>query len=903
MKVLKKIKKVLTNDAEYRKSYATGRKKAIKKGTYFIESSHGENLYGHMYQILVALNERMKFDRVEIEKKVFVSVKEPKKWEKYLSERKLYCTFVEHSTKQYGEMLATCEYLYNDTSFYPFFNKRNEQVYTNIWHGTPLKNMGKHDSNPLNMANIQKNIYATDYLVLSNEYSADIFKEAYNLNGVYQGEIIVTSSPRNDVLRDQHLRAKIRKANQLDDKKVIVYMPTWRGQLNSINSDLGKLQQDLEKMNADAVFNNNIIYIKLHPFQEKLLQDMLHIDELDHVFYAPNELDIYEFLSAADVLVTDYSSVMFDFLNTKNKIVLYEYDKTEYYEERGCYEDTANLAFSKAYLIEEVIDAYNSTSLWDYSLEIEKFTSYDSRMPKNSLSANLILDKIEKNIVCENMKIISTKNNKKTLVFFAGGLWFNGITTELLNTLLAIDVEKYNVVVAVNKKSMKKETLQRLYELPQGVLYYPITGGLNANLFDRYLLRRYATTENLNISFLRKKADQLYLNEFNRIFNGLKIDWFIHYTGYERKIAGFVSALKTTSTKTAIWLHSDMIEERKVKGKGLNWKMLLNAYQDATKVVAVTKEIMLKTDHDIPGLNNLVTITNFIGEDRVRKGLEANTFQTLVDAPVDSSYIMDVKSIIKQKMNIMKRSNRVPDKIMNSYLIIEGDRHLHDYFPHIDLESYKTYKEQRAKNNIIINGTVPESIENDFNKTNVLSEFGFSKVKMLNEINQPELKFFVNIGRYSYQKGHDKLLLAFNEVYKCNKKVRLLIIASYGDLKAETINLLKSLSCNEAVYIMGRMDNPYKLLSKCDAFVLSSNYEGLGLVLYEALAVGLDVITVDLSEVTGLMEEGNAIVVENNSIGLENGMKQYLEGNYRKVPFDFEKWKNHSLKQFYKIFD
>ena len=56
------------------------------------------------------------------------------------------------------------------------------------------------------------------------------------------------------------------------------------------------------------------------------------------------------------------------------------------------------------------------------------------------------------------------------------------------------------------------------------------------------------------------------------------------------------------------------------------------------------------------------------------------------------------------------------------------------------------------------------------------------------------------------------------------------------------------------------MNNPYPLLSNCDAFVLSSNYEGLGLVVYEALALETDVITVDLPETIQYLEEDKPLL-------------------------------------------
>ncbi len=87
-----------------------------------------------------------------------------------------------------------------------------------------------------------------------------------------------------------------------------------------------------------------------------------------------------------------------------------------------------------------------------------------------------------------------------------------------------------------------------------------------------------------------------------------------------------------------------------------------------------------------------------------------------------------------------------------------------------------------------------------------------------------------------------------------------------------------------------------------DAFILSSNYEGLGLVVYEALALNTDVITVNLKETTEYLNENQAIITENSVEGLVDGLMIHLEGNKSFEEFDFNYYKEKSKQEFINVF-
>lgn len=180
--------------------------------------------------------------------------------------------------------------------------------------------------------------------------------------------------------------------------------------------------------------------------------------------------------------------------------------------------------------------------------------------------------------------------------------------------------------------------------------------------------------------------------------------------------------------------------------------------------------------------------------------------------------------------------------------------------------------------------------------------FRVSKTKMLNAIFDDNINLYINIGRYDYQKGHDKLIDAFENAFERNPNIFLIIVAPHGPLKSKTINRVRNSFARDNITILAGINNPYPLLAHCDAFVLSSNYEGLGLVVYEAIALDTDVITVNLKETIQYMEKNQAIIVENSVEGLTNGFIKHIDLKAPLKQFDFEPFKNKSIEEFESLF-
>ena len=473
-KIKRKIKNLQNNIKRYK--YARYyRKLDIVKDTVLFEASQGRNAEGHIFYLIKEMQ------RLYPNKKIYVSAKQPDTMRAYFAHNGINnIKVILFESVAYAKCLATVEMLINDTSFYPFFTKKEGQKYIIVWHGTPLKYMGKDVPDITSVANVQRNFYQADEIHVSNTYTRDIFLRAYNLDKIYTGKVVVAPSPRNSILLAGN-------ATKVGGKTRVLYMPTWRGIVGRVK-EAAKVQEDLAYLAANLP-DSVEFYVRMHPFQRTE-----NTADLPGIHYIDAHEEIYAFLQSVDVLVTDYSSIMYDFVNREKPIILYTFDKEEYTEERGVYEDIDTYPFTEVATIEELVDAIqHAPEVASYPTMQERFTAHDA-IDGAKIALEYMVDGKEHAAI----DVYKPHNGKETVVLFSGGFWNNGITSSLINLLEKIDVTEKNYVCIFNKNAVKKASFDRVRNLPEGVQFYPMTGAINGTLFERMVLKKYLWKENFD---------------------------------------------------------------------------------------------------------------------------------------------------------------------------------------------------------------------------------------------------------------------------------------------------------------------------------------------------------------------------------------------------------------------
>lgn len=354
MKVLSKLKrfkkKSIYTNSWYWYCY---RKKKVVENRILFESFHGSNISDSPLAMLEKLAESGEAEKYEI----FYSSNEKgiEEHQKLIDAKHLPVKLVTIESFQYAEILATAHYLINNSSFPTYFIKKKEQKYLQTWHGTPLKTLGKQMRLGIeSMHNVQHNFLQADYLMHPNVFTKEAIMRDYNLEELYTGKVVICGYPRNSIFLDKEKAKTVREQLHLEDKTIYAYMPTWRGTSNhSIEADsyiqevTGYLQYIDARLNDDQ-----ILFVNFHP----ILKYSISLEGYHHIRSFPASVNNYEFLNCTDALITDYSSVFFDYSITGKPIILFTYDYDEYMKDRGMYFDMRTLPFRQVDTIEELTD-------------------------------------------------------------------------------------------------------------------------------------------------------------------------------------------------------------------------------------------------------------------------------------------------------------------------------------------------------------------------------------------------------------------------------------------------------------------------------------------------------------------------------------------------------------------
>jgi CDP-glycerol glycerophosphotransferase len=254
-------------------------------------------------------------------------------------------TVVRDGSRAHHEALAESRYVVNNDHFPDWFARRPDQISLQTWHGTPLKRLGTDVSGRRNTLNRftrwHEQVDNWQFVLSPNHFSTPILKRAYAV----EGEMLETGYPRNDVLaapgREERTLALRRRLGVPDGRRVVLYAPTYRDHVFDTRGRYRlDLQLDLERLRS-AVGHDTVILFRKHHY----IADPVPSDPHGFVFDVSRYPDGTELMLAADVLVTDYSSSMFDFAVTGRPILFYTYDLDAYRDEiRGFYFDLVEAA-------------------------------------------------------------------------------------------------------------------------------------------------------------------------------------------------------------------------------------------------------------------------------------------------------------------------------------------------------------------------------------------------------------------------------------------------------------------------------------------------------------------------------------------------------------------------------
>lgn len=758
-------------------------------------AQQGKNIDGNIFYILKEL-QKDKYKNY----KIYVAV--DKAHEKEFDKKFINYNFTNYelvniTSKKYFKILASAKYLFNDTSFLWYFVKKEGQVYFNTWHGTPFKTLGKSIKDDFHLiGNVQRNFLMSDYLLYPSEFMKDVMLDDYMINNIATDtKVVLGGYPRNEIFFDKERASELKNQLNLNDKQIIAYMPTWRGsfgQLNKTSEDQINIINKQLKQIDKKLTNKQIMYVNFHPF----LKDKVNISGYKHIKPFDKKYETYDFLNIADILITDYSSVFFDFAVSNKKIILFAYDEREYFEDRGTYFGFNELPFKKVKNVHDLIDTINSKDDVDITKFLNRFCPYEN-INASSKIVELVLNNKKGNLNIANVP----NNKKKNVLIYSGNLAKNGITGSLFALLNYVDLSKYNFYITYVASSVRanKNTLKELDSRIGYISFNNNSIGTFKETLCLALFKMHLISYKLSKKILKKYFER----KIKINYGNSKFDSAIQYSGYGDNIIRMFASM---NCKTSIFVHSDMTQEIKVR-KNQNYAVLSNCYNEYKNVFIVSDKLYEPT-----------------------------------------------RLIAGEKANIICLNN-----VINKESIVE-----------------KSLKEV----------TFDENTE---------SNIGLSK---LNKILNSKNKKIISIGRFSKEKGYKRLIQAFDTL---ETNSYLIIIGGFGPEYDSLLELQQKCKSKDRIIIIKSMSNPFSILRKCDVMVVSSFYEGLPMVILEAIALNIPVASTDIESIKNFFNKfGGGYIMGNSYEGICEGLK-YIESNQvERINIDVDKYNKEIIDKFYK---
>lgn len=273
-----------------------------------------------------------------------------------------------HSVQYFYELVTAKVWIDNVRK--PVYTiKRKSQCYIQLWHGeVALKKIEADVQSELTKKYVQaakNDSKITDIILSSSRTFSKLVRRAF----WYNGRIYESGAPRNDIFFEENKERieNIKEALGIaQDKKVILYAPTFRKD-KKMNKLLEPKIVDICKERFGGEW---VCLLRLHP---NVISTMEHISNIDTMFNVSKYPDIQELLLVADVLVTDYSSTMFNFSLTKKPVFLYAYDLEEYRKDRNFYYEIEELPYPLACDDEELYGTIREFDEVSYQENIQKF--------------------------------------------------------------------------------------------------------------------------------------------------------------------------------------------------------------------------------------------------------------------------------------------------------------------------------------------------------------------------------------------------------------------------------------------------------------------------------------------------------------------------------------------------
>jgi len=709
---------------------------------------------------------------------------------------------VRHGSAAYLRAVARARVLVNNATFPPEFDKRPGQLYVNTWHGTPLKHMGYDmPDGALQSANVLRNLLQADVLLSQSAWMTQtMYLDAYRLRGLFAGRILEVGYPRVDrqelTAAEADRLAELLRVGRSPRRRIVVYAPTWTGERFGAPRDEADAMLATVAGLQERLGAGYRVVLKAHQSVHHLLAGRA---DARHVLIS-NDLPTNVLLGATDHLITDFSSIFFDFLARDLPISFYVPDPGAYREERGAYFADEELPGevvhdldALAARIASCADGPGADGDGDPARDRRRAWAERFTPRTDGHAAERVVDAVFRD---RPIRAADASGTRPTVLLYLGGMRSNGITSSALNLLRALDHDGVDVSVLIARPGGGQPRANQQRIDPR-VRQFIRQGGMNAS---KARMLRLKLRERLRPD-AGETANQrtLYAEEWHRIFGDARFDAIVDFSGYSRFWSQIL--LHAPRARRTIWLHNDMAAEvhRSIgRRRRMRLPALFALYPRFDALVSVSEELAKLNRAAFRGDAGdaaFLAARNLVDADRIRAGAR---------------------------------------------------------------------------------GPLPEGLPDD--------------------LGDPELSWFVTVGRLSPEKNQSRLLEAFAAVHAEHPSTRLLLVGD-GPRREQLRGEIRRRGLAGAAVLAGAVDNPFAVMAAAGCFVLSSDYEGQPMVLLEAATLGMPILSTDFGSVRDALPAHAITVVDADPAALAAGMRAFLAGAIPPAVFDVEAYNRTAIRE------
>lgn len=481
---------------------------------------------------------------------------------------------VQKDSLQYTRLLASAKYLVNNSTFPTYFTRRDDQLYLMTWHGTPLKTLAKDMPDPLVHMNMARNYLQATHAIFPNEHTRRVLVDRMDLRGLLSAKVQITGYPRNDALAVQNTTD-----NTLSQETKVLFAPTWRE-----DAELENQVETLIQVRNEIVAAGYTPLVRAHHYVESAA---LAVNP--NIEFIPRRVPTNDVLIETDILITDFSSVYFDYAITGRPIIFYTPDWDEYSIKRGMYFDKEQLPGPVCDSIDQLRTSLERPVVDSAARRkfLDEYAPNDDGGAAERVSQAFFNSGNSDFAPCSTEISSSLDQNRGVLI--RQSFIPNGMASSFVNLVTTLAARGVEITVLTDGRSVQNDPARQrtMARLPEGARVIGRVGMQVRSMIEYHASVASSNIANHSSCSLEGLLASMFEFEARRVLPVKGFSAAIEFDGYSEFMARLVSAIGDGSESKSIYLHNDILDEIRLRMPELTGVVQVLSYFD--HVVAVSE--------------------------------------------------------------------------------------------------------------------------------------------------------------------------------------------------------------------------------------------------------------------------------------------------------------------------